>query len=395
MRVLITTFTYPPERNGVAECARIQAEGLARLGHEVTVATRKLEPHALARPPGEIEVVDFDVRDTGDAGRCAGPDADQYRRFVAEAEHDVILCHAWQCWTTDLALEAFPDSRIPRKILISHGFSAHLWNRRPRFPWGLGQWARARAYVRSLPRRMTLFDHITFLSSRIDRDRFYDQWILSRQGASSSSIIPNGGRIDLAPDNHSFRARHHLSDAFLVLCVANYTEKKGQETVLRAFLEASLDHSALVFIGGEFNSYTERLKKIHSAHPEARVLFLEKQDQESIHAAHRAANLFALASKSEAQPLVLLDAMGAGTPFVSTDTGAISELPGGVLFHSRAELAELLRDLADNETTLRKLGSLGAEAARTLYNWDRYVQDYHLLLERLQPRGKNEPGELT
>lgn len=395
MRVLVTSFTYPPEKNGVAECARIQAEGLARAGHQVTVATRKLVESSQPRAADMIEVIEFDVHDTDTAGRCAGPDCARYRKYIADADHDAILCHAWQTWTTDLALDAFPDSKIGRKIMVSHGFSAHLWQRHPGFPWGLGQWLRNRAYAKSLPQKLRSFDHVVFLSEQVDRDRFYDHCALERFGGPDFSVIPNGARTDFPATGIDFRAQHDLADRFVVLCVSNYTKNKGQETVLRAFLEADLEGSALIFIGSEFNAYSERLKSALSNHAKARILFLDKQNQESISAAYRAADLFALASKSEAQPLVLLDAMGSGTPFVSTDVGAVSQLPGGLLFHSEADLTQLLRRLRKDEKTLEELAGRGSAATGTLYNWERYVKDYHRLLAPPTPPAPNNSGEYS
>ena len=39
MKILIATFTYPPNADGVAEASAVLAQGLARRGHSVTVAT--------------------------------------------------------------------------------------------------------------------------------------------------------------------------------------------------------------------------------------------------------------------------------------------------------------------------------------------------------------------
>ena len=37
--ILISTWTYPPQRNGVSHVAHAHAIGLAKLGHDVTVVT--------------------------------------------------------------------------------------------------------------------------------------------------------------------------------------------------------------------------------------------------------------------------------------------------------------------------------------------------------------------
>ena len=61
MKILIFSFTFPPQVGGVAEVARTQAAGFAARGHEVTVATafdaRRVKEHA----PSGVIVRQFEV----------------------------------------------------------------------------------------------------------------------------------------------------------------------------------------------------------------------------------------------------------------------------------------------------------------------------------------------
>ena len=376
MRLLFTTFTFPPQANGVAEVVAAQTRELAARGHEVTVATSADE----ARTDGDagaVRVVPF--RLTGGAGDAA-EEVRRYRRFIAEFPADAILCHCWRSWPTDLAVEALP--RNPAKaILVSHGYSAHRWERYPRPPWGLGAWLRGLAYVARTPRALRSFDHAVFLSERRDGDRFLDHRFVHWRGRPSSSVIPNGtypGRF-AAADGAGFRARHGLGAGPLVLCVATFAPSKNQELALRAFLRADCADATLLLIGNTFNSYSDRLR----ASGAPRVRWLAGLPRAEISAAYAAADLVVLSSRAESQPLVLLDAMAAGRAFVSTDVGCVSELPGGVVVRDEREMAEALRELLRQPERRAALGTAGRAACEQIYSWPRVADRYEELLARL------------
>ncbi len=83
----------------------------------------------------------------------------------------------------------------------------------------------------------------------------------------------------------------------------------------------------------------------------------------------RAATLFVLPSAWEARPLVVQEAMAAGTPVLATDVGGLSELVGdaGVLVPAgdpRA-LAEAVQRLLDDEQGLADLSRRGRITAKT------------------------------
>ena len=338
VRILICSFTFSPQANGVAEVVREQATGLAARGHEVVVATEFDPRRATSEPISGVAVREFKVQTDRRATAGAVGEVTAYQDFVAKAEVDIIMCHCWECWPTDLALPVLRHSRA-RKILVSHGFPSHIWNRQKRFPWGWGQWLRRQPYVWRLPRHLRAFDHVVFLSGQVDYGRFFDRWVLDRFGGPTWSVIPNGTWPEkFAEPRLDFRTFHQLQEKFLVLNVSLYAPTKDQEASLRAFSESRVTNATLVCIGNELNEYARYLQRL-AARLEfgegSTVLLLEKQDREHIRAAYQAADLIMLTSKGECQPLVILDAMACGKPFLSTNVGCISELPGGLTVRAR------------------------------------------------------------
>jgi glycosyltransferase involved in cell wall biosynthesis len=367
----------------VAEVVREQATGLAACGHEVTVVTEFDPCRATMEPLSGVAIREFKVKADPRAKAGASGEVTDYQDFVAKADVDVILCHCWGAWPTDLAIPVFRRNRA-RKIFVSHGFATHLWNRQRRFPWGLGRWFCQWPQVWQSPRKMRTFDHIVFLSQRVDRRRFFDHWLLERFGGPEWSVIPNGTWPERFAENRmDFRIQHGLRDQFLILNVGLYAVTKGQETALRSFSESGIEGAALVFIGNELNDYAGQLRQLAGRLPfggGSSVLFLEKQDRENIRAAYQAADLFLLTSKGETQPLVLLDAMACGRPFVSTDVGCVSELPGGVTVRYPTELVRTLRALQADPARLAALGQRGLAAARSTYHWPNIVAAYDRLI---------------
>jgi glycosyltransferase involved in cell wall biosynthesis len=177
--------------------------------------------------------------------------------------------------------------------------------------------------------------------------------------------------------------------------VGLYAVSKGQEAALRAFSDSRIGNATLVFIGNEFNDYARHLQQLAAHLPlgeRSAVLFLEQQARANIRAAYLAADLVLLASKGETQPLVLLDAMACGKPFLSTDVGCVSEMPGGVTVRTAEALAGQLRSLRDDMDRRRSLGNLGRAAAQSTYYWPSVIEAYERLIRQVGSRSQTKPS---
>lgn len=383
VKILIVSFTFPPEVGGVAEVARTQAAGFAKRGHEVTVATTFDSRRTDADLPAGVKVKQFNVAGSFLAGAGYRGEIAAYQDFIASASADIILFHCWQNWATDLATPVLAKSSA-KKILLSHGFDAHLRKPSPRFPWGSGSWLRARPYVWRLPRMMKAFDRLVFLSERRDAGRFYDALLAQATCRERISVIPNGVHLaEFKRARPDFRKAHGIETKFLVLNVANYDDRKNQLATLADFMAVNRGDATLVFIGGEFNAYHAQLARAHgelsARFPKARVKFLEKIPKDTIYAAYQAADVFILSAKHETQPLAILDAMAAGVPFISTDAGCVREFPGGIVAPSGGETVSAINRLLDDERFGRELGRLGRAACETKYDWERVLDAYEKL----------------
>jgi glycosyltransferase involved in cell wall biosynthesis len=384
VKILLTTFTFAPEGNGVAEVVTAHARGLAELGHEVEVITAFNETRKPKHCPG-VTVHQFKAFEGGRAlkpGEIPG-----YQALVGQFAGDIIVSHCWGAWSTDCSLPVIAGHKAI-KIFVSHGYSAHKWYPYRRFPWGIPSWLQGLPYVLTTIKALGIYDHIVFLSSRTDWGRYFDGRLVKWLRRPSSSVIPNGTYPQPSRENGAlFRAELGIN-GFLALHVGGYYDRKNQPLALRAFVKAGLERGTLVFVGNEINEYARSLRELNvriNPDPERlRVLFLEKQSRDQIRAAYSAADLFILPSKEETQPLVVLDAMAAGTPFISTDVGSVSELPGGLIAKNEPEMAALISRLAREMSLRTRLGNEGFNAASTRYNWNAVIDQYESLFVRLQ-----------
>jgi glycosyltransferase involved in cell wall biosynthesis len=387
-RILLTTFTFPPNRDGVAMASVNLACGLAERGFEVTVATA-YHPDRTNMDMSRVRVFQFEVDGSVTLGKGTSRKTEEYVEFVRSFPCDTILCECWDTWSTVLAQRTFPD-HCAKKILISHGFSAHLlpFHRKP--PFGLGVWLKQLPFAFAAPGTLRLFDHVIFLSAKRDHLRFFDHTLAHWTGYQNHSSIPNGVWLDeFESKDLSFRDAFKIETRDVVLSVANYSDRKNQLKALETFAESGAEDTTLVFIGNEYNEYAERLEaslaELRKRGFKSPVKILHGLGRKEVCAAYQAATVFLLTAKAETQPIVLLEALALRVPFVSTDTGCIRELSGGIVGHSKRQLVAGLRKLLDDEAERTRLGRAGQALIEREYQWSAIIDRYVALLEKLSP----------
>jgi glycosyltransferase involved in cell wall biosynthesis len=228
-----------------------------------------------------------------------------------------------------------------------------------------------------------------FLSDQPDFRAFYDHWLARRIQHPGIVVIPNGVEpLDRYASPQSFRKLLGIPrSSIFFLCVANYCLRKDQGFAARAFRQAAIPGSTLVFIGSEFNESSAVFRNADAAwalpDTPGKIIWLEKKDRETTLAALADCDIFVLSSNHEAQPIALLEAMRESKPWIARDAGCISEMPGGVCVFSEKQMALEMRRLAQNTSARSAFGNIGLSAIKSRFSRISYANSYSNLIQQL------------
>ncbi len=379
MKILHTVESYYPAIGGMQEVVKQLSERLAKLGHELIVATRK-HPHRNFKELNGVKIVDFDIE-----GNLAGGikgELKEYQQYLMESDADVITFFAAQQWATDAAFEVMEKIKA-KKVSVPTGYSG-LYN--PAFS----------AYFENMKGWIKHYDQNVYLSHH-----YRDIDFARSCGVKKLTVIPNGAGEDefLPPDTLNIRKKLNIpANHFLVLLVGSYTGWKGHKEALEIFLRSDLKQATLLMIG---NNY-EYFKRQYVKHPELawlklrtsvsskRVIFNHFTRAETV-SAYKQANLFLFPSNIECSPIVLFEAMASKTPFLTTDVGNSPEIidwsGGGILMPTQKDengfshanikdSVKLLNTLYTNKEKCQQLAEAGFRTWKEKFSWEKITRQY-------------------
>ncbi len=232
MRLLFCCEFYHPSVGGVQEVMRQLAERMVQWGHDVTVATTRLDHRKFDILNG-VKIASFGV--SGNSVRGMEGEVKRYQEYVASFDGDALLIKAAQQWTFD-ALWPVLDTIKARKVFIPCGFSG-LYE--PSY----------KSYFQKLPEILRQFDHLIFYA-----EKYRDIDFAREHELTNWSIVPNGAsEVEFSvPIDPSFRRRHSIpDDSFVFLTVGSMTSMKGHRELAEAFsrLDSRGKHVTLILNG--------------------------------------------------------------------------------------------------------------------------------------------------
>jgi len=372
MRLLITSARYHPSVGGAEEVCRRLALDMTRRGHVVTVATG-MHPDREEDVHDGVRVVSFDVR--GNWALDMEGDVDGYQRFLMEGEFDVTFHYAAQVWTTDLVLPLLSALPAPA-VLAPCGYPSLDDPRYARY------FARLR---KVLPGFAALVHH---------SDLCQDAWYAIDADLPRCFTIPRGTSAEeFEQAERGFRKVLGIDNRPLVLTVSNHTERKGHDLAVQAFQSVAPQGAVFAMIGND--SRDGCLARCRGS-GDPRVLILENLPRELVVQALLESDVLLLTSEAEVAPLVILEAMTAGLPWVSTPVGNVRELTGGIVADP-SRLSEKLALLLRNARLRQELGDRGRRWARIHARLPQIHERYADLLQRIvngELRGAPVPVDL-
>jgi glycosyltransferase involved in cell wall biosynthesis len=356
MRVLATVERYAPAIGGAERVVQRIAEGLAARGHEVHVMTGG------AREESELGGVRVHrLALSGNEARGIDGDGSSVTSLIEHVQPDLVFNYAAQTWATDCCFDLLTRAERPRMVLAPCGFS------------GLGK-RRYAKYFAAMPERLRSYDALILHSA------VYQDWrFASASGAKEILVVPNGAD----PPAPAGAFHFEVPGRSLAVTVGSHVITKGHAQFARAIRALARERPLSGMIVAPPRGGLDALRGCQlTCQARAHVQPLQIVDGSlpgAVASAIAAADLFLFTSSVECAPLVILEAMAAGTPWVSFDVGNVSELAGGVVAASRTELLDAAGEILDGERP--ELGPLGREAWEANHRWEEIVGRYESAFE--------------
>ena len=209
--------------------------------------------------------------------------------------------------------------------------------------------------------------------------------------SKKSHYIYNGfdlNRIENLPDPTLVKKKYHVNTEFVIGMVASFSERKDYSTFLTAAKIVLSNRNNVTFLavadGVNFESCMKSVPENHKN----RIIFTGKiKDVESL---VQVMNIGVLTSvHGEGISNTIMEYMSLGKPVVVTDCGGNGELvidgETGYLVQNGDfnGLADRLVSLLDDSRQAGKMGRLGNERLKAVFDLERMTQDYATLYQKL------------
>lgn len=234
----------------------------------------------------------------------------------------------------------------------------------------------------------------------------YDDAKLLQKNSIPFRVIPNA--VDASEffiPKSRFRDKHGISaNSHVMLMVANCFPGKGHEEMIgmlerhsHSFPENSFFVLACATPSWPVakrltNSIRERITRIRR--PKCMVML--DASREAVCEAFAASDVTVLTSLKEVAPVVILESMACGIPWISFPVGNVPDMPGGVVVDCKIRDAQgylkpsageieffsrELRELLLNDHKRNELGSSGLAMIGQNFNWDVVSEMYNAALQ--------------
>lgn len=315
MNVLMFTNTYLPIVGGVSESVQRLKRQLRAGGHRVLVVAPRLK----GQPEHEDDVVRVAAVQhfNGSDFSLPVPIAGQLFDAIETFEPDIVHSHH-PFLLGDTAARAAETYGLPL-VFTHHTLYEHYTHYVP------GDSPRMRRFAIALATQYTwLCDRVIAPSESIR------QLLVQREANPAIEVVPSG--VDTAcfanGDGRGVRLEYGIGED---VCVFGHTGRLAREKNLPFLTEsvcrALTEHDQAHFLVVGDGDAAEEMRCIAQAHAvEKRVHFTGSLHGQALIDAYHAMDVFAFASHSETQGMVIVEAMAAGLPVVAIRAPGVTEV---------------------------------------------------------------------
>ena len=382
--------------DGVSIVNQYMAEGLAQLGHRVSVITLLKPEQSENEVHNNVEIKRFRIHYT------------KFRRYVGDIKlyQDHILSIDREnridvlvtvCANSFAGTCTFPilNQLHCKKILYNHGmrdgklhFTQITSIKSLLKEMLLGKldvhfYKKNWKYICSYDAAVHLFEH--------DSSHTY----FEKNGFKENTVIMNTCSKDIFVGNYCFRKdqeedqlllnKYNINYPYFIF-VGNYCFRKDQLRALSVFAEIGFDKFELVLIGSKNNDYYQKLQKYlddMTYEGKSRIhLLCGINRNDTVKLINNSYASF-MTSMNEYFPLTIIEGMAMRKPYISTNVGVLPMIPGGNICHTNAELKYWLRYYAEHEDYRDRMGTIAENYVHDNLMLDDKVRQFDALIERI------------
>lgn len=388
------TNTYLPHVGGVAKSIACFKQDLQKLGHQVLViapsyATDETKTDKTNPDPTKTDTTKTDTTKTDEPETDEKQETDVVRLpaiqkfngsdFSVRIPLPLIVANAVDEFIPDIIHSHHPfligdaAMRTARKRGIPIVFTHHTLYERYTHYTPVDSPVMKRFAAELSTQYANLCDHIIAPSESI-RDL-----IQSRGVKKPIEVIPTGVDLKFFSNGrgHRFRKKHNIAlDAFVVGHVGRLALEKNLDYLTRAAAMFLKKNSRAVFVVVGDGTAVDEIQQICEAKGVLHQLIMTgSQTGQDLADAYSAFDLFAFASKTETQGMVLTEAMAAGTPVIAVEASGVREVvrdgKNGRMLDENTSFEEFARCLEDVFHDQKSINAWKAAALQTAMDFSR------------------------
>lgn len=317
MNILMMTNTYLPHVGGVARSVEAFSEKYHELGHKVMIVAPNFDGADDSMSKAEVVRLPAIQNFNGSDFSVVLPISSFFTNVIERFKPDVVHSH-----------HPFLIGSTALRLAVLYGFP-HVFTHHTMYEqythYVPGDSKRMRSFAKRLSTHYAnLCDHVIAPSESIAK------LLLQREVKAPISVIPTGVKLERfkAGDVSQFKADKNIPEnAFVVGHLGRLAEEKNLPYLADAIcLFLRQQPKAYALIVGEGPAHERICDSFVESGVADRVVMLGIIEGDEFASAYRSMDVFAFASKSETQGMVLTEAMAAGVPVIGLDAPGVREV---------------------------------------------------------------------